>query len=200
MIFYETGTHKANGFKHDPFKAFVSPRPIGWVGTVDSQGRSNIAPYSFFNAVAYAPPIVAFGSGRASDGGPKDSQRNVEETGDFTLSIVSHDIRNEMNTTALHLPHGESEFDAASLEALPSKLIKSPGVAASPIVMECKYLQTVDLPGSNALILGQVVAFHVREDIVVDGMVDVTKYKPVARLGYFDYTTVENVYEIMRPD
>ncbi|NQW10266.1 MAG: flavin reductase family protein [Alphaproteobacteria bacterium] len=204
MIFYEPGTHKQHGFKHDPFKAFVTPRPIGWIGSIDADGRTNLAPYSFFNAMASNPPQVVFGSGSHADGSKKDSQRNVEDMGEFTVNIVAHALREQMNETSAALPHGDSEFDAAGIEGAPSKLIKPLRVAAAPVAFECVYLRTIELehwspPHRNFMVLGKVIGIHVSEDVVVDGLADVTKWSPVSRLGYFDYSTVDNVFEMFRP-
>ena len=105
-MFYKPGSHRENGFKHDPFKAFVSPRPIGWISTINEHGQSNLAPYSFFNAVSADPPCVMFASGGRMDGkGKKDSQLNAEQTGEFVCSIVGHDQREAMNQTSIHLPY-----------------------------------------------------------------------------------------------
>ena len=204
MIFYEPGHHKEHGFKHDPFKAFVSPRPIGWIGSIDDQGRTNLAPYSFFNAMASNPPQVVFGSGSRPDGTKKDSQLNIEQTGEFTVNIVAHALKDSMNETSAALPYGESEFDAAALEGAPSRLVKPLRVAAAPVAFECVYTQTIELecwqePHRNFMILGKVVGIHVAEEVIVDGLADVTKWNPVSRLGYFDYATVTEVYEMLRP-
>jgi flavin reductase (DIM6/NTAB) family NADH-FMN oxidoreductase RutF len=204
MIFYEPGTHKEHGFKHDPFKAFVSPRPIGWIGSIDDQGRTNLAPYSFFNAMASNPPQVVFGSGSRPDGSKKDSQLNIEQTGEFTVNIVAHALREEMNETSAALPHGESEYAAAGLEGAECRLIKPLRVAKAPIAFECVYLQTIELeswepPHRNWMMLGKVIGIHVAEEVIVDGLADVTQWQPVARLGYFDYATVTEVFEMFRP-
>ena len=124
-MFYKPGSHRENGFKRDPFKAFVSPRPIGWISTINEHGQSNLAPYSFFNAVSADPPCVMFASGGRMDGkGKKDSQINAEETGEFVCSIVGHDQRKAMNQTSIHLPYGEDEMPNAGLEGEASKLVK----------------------------------------------------------------------------
>jgi len=125
MIFYEPGHHKDQGFRHDPFKAVVSPRPIGWISTVDTEGRTNLAPYSFFNAMSFLPPVVVFGTGTKSDGSPKDSQRNVEATGEFVCNIVSEALKEQMNKTAVHLPHGEDEMSLAGLEGAACTKVRS---------------------------------------------------------------------------
>lgn len=205
MIFFEPGRHKEHGFRHDPFKAFVSPRPIGWISTVDAEGRTNLAPYSFFNAMSFLPPVVVFGTGTKADGSPKDSQRNVEATGEFVCNIVSEALKEQMNQTSAHLPHGQDEMSAAGLEGAPSRTVRPLRVAAAPVALECRYLQTVKLPSwnepaGNYAIFGEVVGIHVDPAIVEDGLVDVARYRPVARLGYFDYATVSEVYQMFRPD
>lgn len=204
MIFYEPGHHKEHGFKHDPFKAFVSPRPIGWIGSIDDRGRTNLAPYSFFNAMASNPPQVVFGTGSRPDGSKKDSQLNIEQTGEFTVNIVAHALKDGMNETSAALPRGESEFDLAGLEGAPSRLIKPLRVAAAPISFECVYSRTIDMEcwddtHRNFMLIGKVIGIHVAEEVVVDGLADVTKWQPVSRLGYFDYATVTEVFEMFRP-
>lgn len=205
MIFFRPGEHRDQGFRHDPFKAFVTPRPIGWISSVDPQGRVNLAPYSFFNAMAFLPPVVVFGTGTKADGSPKDSQRNIEATGEFVCNIVSEALKEQMNQTAIHLPHGEDEMGFAGLEGAASTLVKPPRVAAAPVALECRYLQTVKLPSTkepagNYAIFGEVIGMHVDPAIVEDGLVDVTRYRPVSRLGYFDYATVTEVFQMLRPD
>lgn len=204
MIFYKPGDHKEAGFKHDPFKAFISPRPIGWIGSMDGQGRTNLAPYSFFNAMSSNPPVVVFGSGSQADGSKKDSQRNVEETGEFTVNIVAHALKDEMNETSAALAHGEDEMQHAGLEGAPSNLIKPLRVAKAPISMECEYLQTVEIecwakPQRNFVIFGKVIGIHVSEEVIVDGIAKAEKWQPVSRLGYFDYATVTETFEMFRP-
>lgn len=204
MIFYEPGQHKEHGFTHDPFKAFVSPRPIGWIGSIDDQGRTNLAPYSFFNAMASNPPQVLFGTGSRPDGSKKDSQLNIEQTGEFTVNIVAHVLKDDMNETSAALAHGESEYEAAGIEGAASRLVKPLRVAKAPISFECVYKQTIELEcwepnHRNFVLIGKVVGIHVSEDVIVEGKADVTKWQPVSRLGYFDYATVTEVFEMFRP-
>ncbi|HMA13300.1 MAG: flavin reductase family protein [Bacteroidota bacterium] len=204
-MFYDTrvGDH---GLPHDPFKACVVPRPIGWVTTVNEAGVVNLAPYSFFNAVGGEPPCVVFApGGRKADGPPdgsKDSLANVERTGEFVCNVVTWDLREAMNVTSAPAPAGVDEAAVAGLEMVPSKLVKPPRVKASPIHLECRYLQTVDLPcaGSrSAVVFGQVIGVHIDESVLTDGKVDTAKLKPVARLGYMDYCLVEEVFPMPRP-
>ena len=206
-MFYDTraGNH---GLPHDPFKACVVPRPIGWITSLNEAGVVNLAPYSFFNAVAGDPPVVVFGSGgRKADGPPdgsKDSLANVERTGEFVCNVVTWDLRGAMNATSAPTPAGVDESAVAGLEMVPSRLVKPPRVKASPIHLECRYLQTVDLAcdtrgGRNAVVFGEVVGVHVDESVLTDGRVDMAKLKPIARLGYMDYCVVEQVFALPRP-
>lgn len=206
-MFYDTraGGH---GLPHDPFKACVVPRPIGWVTSLNEAGVVNLAPYSFFNAVASDPPVVIFGSGgRKADGPPdgsKDSLANVERTGEFVCNVVTWDLREAMNMTSASAPAGVDEAAVAGLEMVPSRLVKPPRVKASPIHLECRYLQTVDLAcdapgGRNAVVFGEVVGIHIDESVLTDGRVDMAKLKPIARLGYMDYCLVDEVFAMPRP-
>jgi flavin reductase (DIM6/NTAB) family NADH-FMN oxidoreductase RutF len=206
-MFYDTriGDH---GLPRDPFKACVVPRPIGWVTSVNEAGVVNLAPYSFFNGVAGDPPCVMFApGGRKADGPPdgsKDSLANVERTGEFVCNVVTWDLREAMNVTSAPAPAGVDEAAVAGLEMVPSRLVKPPRVKASPIHLECRYLQTVDLPSDiagvrNAVVFGQVIGIHIDESVLTGGLVDMAKLKPVARLGYMDYCLVEEVFAMPRP-
>ena len=205
-MFYKPGSHRENGFKRDPFKAFVSPRPIGWISTINEHGQSNLAPYSFFNAVSADPPCVMFASGGRMDGkGKKDSQLNAEQTGEFVCSIVGNDQREAMNQTSIHLPYGEDEMPNAGLEGEASKLVKPLRVKNAPVHLECKYMQSIQMPcwhdgRENWVIFGEVVGIHVDPKIIKDGLVDVTLYQPVSRLGYMDYSAVTELFQMDRPD
>ena len=205
-LYFEAGGHKEQGLPHNPFKAIVAPRPIGWITTLDENGVVNLAPYSFFNALADNPPIVFFApSGRSREAGLKDSQANAEATGEFVCNLATWDLREQMNTTSANVPREVDEAGMAGLEMLPSRLVKPPRVKLSPIHMECRYLKTVELPcndpeAGNFMVLGEVLAFHIDESVVNDrGLVDVTRYKPLARLGYMDYAAVTEVFQMNRP-
>jgi len=207
-MFYDTRTGD-HGLPHNPFKACVVPRPIGWITTVNEAGVVNLAPYSFFNGVAGDPPIVMFcPGGRKADGPPdgsKDSLANAERTKEFVCNVVTWDLRDAMNMTSAPAPAGVDESQIAGLEMVPSTLVKPPRVKASPIHMECSYLQTVDLPSDdanarNAVVFGQVIGLHIDESVLTDGLVDMAKLKPIARLGYMDYTRVDEVFAIRRPE
>ncbi|MEO3427209.1 flavin reductase family protein [Pelagibius sp. CAU 1746] len=207
-MFYDTRTGD-HGLPRNPFKACVVPRPIGWITTLNEAGRVNLAPYSFFNGVAGDPPVVMFAAGgRKADGPPdgsKDSLANAERTKEFVCNVVTWDLREQMNMTSASAPAGTSEAEIAGLELVPSELVKPPRVAASPIHLECSYLQTVDLPSDipdsrNAVVFGQVIGIHIDDSVLTDGLVDMAKVKPIARLGYMDYCLVEEVFTIHRPD
>ncbi|MGM0562041.1 MAG: flavin reductase family protein [Pseudomonadota bacterium] len=205
-MFYKAGQHKEAGFPHDPFKALVAPRPIGWISTLNNTGGVNLAPYSFFNAVASSPPIVFFApNGKTRQSGVKDSQANAERTGEFVVNLATWDLREEMNQTSAALPSSEAEPEHAGLEMSPSNLVEPPRVKRSPVSLECRYLQTLELPSSseatdNFVVFGEVIGLHIADDLVDSkGMVDITKAKPIARLGYMDYAVIEAVFNMQRP-
>ena len=185
----------------DPFKSLIVPRPICWISSISSAGVVNLAPYSFFNGVATNPAVVMFCPGGAQR---KDSLANVEATGEFVVNVATDSQRLQMNETSAVVPAEVDEFALAGLAALPSRDVKPPRVAGAPVHMECRYLQTVTLPADNpaspnAMVLGLVVGIHIDEAILTDGMVDMAKFRPIARLGYMDYTVVDNVFTMIRP-
>ena len=183
-----------HGLPHNPFNAIVTPRPIGWISTRGSQG-DNLAPYSFFNAVAYAPPQVMFAST-----GVKDSLTNIRETGVFCVNIVEEPMLQAMSMTSAVLPRDTDEFALAGLHRTPCETIPCPRVAGAPAALECRLTQEVRLLGrDNVLILGEVTGIHLRDDCLVNGRFDVTRYHPVARMGYRDYAIVREVIEVLRP-
>jgi len=198
-VFFESADNK-HGLAHNPFKALVAPRPIGWISSLDTEGRPNLAPYSFFNAVGNIPPVVMF-----SSSGRKDSIANIEATGEFVCNLATYDLRDAMNATSAPLPRGASEFEAAGLEAAPCRLVKVPRVAASPAALECRFLQSLtirDIDGNetdNHMVLGQVVGIHIDDAYIVDGKVDTPRLKLLSRLGYMDYAVVDNVFSLDRP-
>jgi flavin reductase (DIM6/NTAB) family NADH-FMN oxidoreductase RutF len=188
---------------HDPFTSLVVPRCIGWISTIGRSGVVNLAPYSFFNAIAAQPPFVMFASATL-----KDSQRNAEETGEFVHSIATYELRNEMNITSAGVDPGVSEPELAKLEMAPSLAVKPPRVSKSPIALECKYVQTVKLPGpggkphSFSVVIGEVVSIYIDDAILVNGLVDVSKVQPIARLGYLDQyavVTADTIFKMKRP-
>lgn len=183
-----------HGLPHNPFNAIVAPRPIGWLSTTGSCG-DNLAPYSFFNAVAYSPPQIMFAST-----GVKDSVLNIRETGVFAVNIVEEVMLQRMSASSAILPRTVDEFTLAGVERLPCTTINCPRVADAPAVLECVLTQEIALKGrDNVLILAEVTGIHLRDDCVVDGRFDVTRFHPVARLGYRDYAVVREVIEVLRP-
>ena len=199
-MFYEP--KNGHGLPHNPFNAIVTPRPIGWIGTRGNDGADNLAPYSFFNAVAYEPPQVMFSSTSAKPdrGDTKDSVGNIRQTGVFSVNVVSFALRDAMNQTAGGWGKDTDEFDLAGLEKADCTTIDCPRVAASPATLECKATQIVRLSGAtNYAVFGEVIGIHMRDDCMTDGMFDLRKFNPLARLGYQDYTSVTDIFSIQRP-
>lgn len=201
MIFYQPGQPRPAGLAHDPFKALVAPRPIGWVSTMAADGSVNLAPYSFFNAVGEAPPMLAF-----SSTGAKDSAAFAGELREFVWNLVTFELRRPMNETSASLPRGHSEFQRADLAMAPSERVAPPRVAAARCAMECRVVEKLELRDVDGrgtdqhLVVGQVVGVHLDEGAIVDGVVDTALLRPVARLGgAADYTVVEQVFKMTRP-
>ena len=186
---------------HDHVKALVAPRPIGWISSLSPTGIANLAPYSFFNILATGPTIVGFGSCLR-----KDSQANVEESGEFVCNIPTYDLREAVNGSSVQVGRDQDEFDLLGLEKAPSVRIKPPRVAAAPAHLECVYLGSVPLytvAGDRhefTLILGQVVAIHIDDRFIRDGRVDAESMRHLSRLGYFDFTAVRDVFEVAWPE
>lgn len=204
-MFYEPAKRN-HGLKHDPFKNLIVPRPIGWISTIDENGVANLAPYSFFNAIADDPPVVVFGTSlRPAAAEVKDSQRNIELTGEFVVNLATYALREAMNQSAAPLLAGVSEFSTTGLETAPSTLVRPPRVKASPVHLECKYLQTVELPCDkpdrhNYAVFGRIVGIHIDDSLIAEGKVDIARARPIARLGYMDYTAVDLVFSLQRPE
>lgn len=201
-MFYETKDH--HGLPHDPFKSCVMPRPIGWLTTLSGDGVVNLAPFSFFNGVSAGPPIVVAGINGRQPHGPKDTITNCKATGEFVANMATWDLREAMNLSSASLPADVDEMALAGLTPAACNLVKPPRVAESPINLECKVLQFVDLPcddpeSCNIAVFGQVVGIHIDDSVLTDGLVDTAKIKPIARLGYMDYAVVEEVFEMRRP-
>src|SRR5215475_2522196 len=200
--FYEPAN--GHGLKHDPFNAIVAPRPIGWISSRDAKGNINLAPYSFFNAFSYKPPIVGFSSTNW-----KDSVENVQETREFCWNLVTKDLARKMNATAAHVARDVDEFTIAGLEAVPSRLVNVPRVAESPASFECKVTDIIRLKGADGrdaeawLTFGEVVAVHIDKSFIRDGVYDTALARPIARAGrrgdYFQMTP-ETMFEMPRPD
>lgn len=186
--------------KHNPATALVVPRPIGWITTIGPTGTVNLAPYSFFNIVASNPPFVIFSSSTR-----KHSQANAETSGEFVLNMATYDLREEMNLTSGTYGDSVSEPELARLEMAPSRYVKPPRVTRSPIALECNYLKTIEMVGStgkqstSSLVLGEVINVYIDDSVIVDGQIDVSRIRPIARLGYMDYSVVDTVFSMMRP-
>jgi flavin reductase (DIM6/NTAB) family NADH-FMN oxidoreductase RutF len=201
-MFYDPIANK-HGLKHDPWKAIVAPRPIGWISTVGPDAVCNLAPYSFFNAVSERPPYVMFCSS-----GMKDSIRNIHDTGEFVCSLATYGLRYNMNMTSAPVPRGVDEFRIGELTAAPCRLVRPPRVKESPVAIECRHWKTVDLPPATPggpagyhVVFGQVVGIHIDEAFIREGIVDTAAMRPIARLGYMEYAvvTAETVFSINRP-
>ena len=191
-----------HGLPHNPFKAIVSPRPIGWISSVGVDGHANLAPYSFFNAVTDNPPMVMFAStGTKSDQSySKDSVSNIRNTGEFVVNIVSLALKDQMNNTSGALAAGMDEFEHAGLTKAKCNIVKAPRVASSPAALECKLFKIVDLPGkNNVMVLGEVIGVHLDDTVIVNGIFDITRYIPLARLGYKDYAAISEKFSLERP-
>jgi flavin reductase (DIM6/NTAB) family NADH-FMN oxidoreductase RutF len=198
-MFYETSKND-HGLPRDPFKAIVSPRPVGWITSMSSKGEINLAPYSFFNAVSDGPPIVMF-----SSDGYKDSLAFVAETREFVCNLAILDLLAAVVMTGISYPRGINEMIEAGLEPVASRLVRPPRVKASPCALECKLLQIVDLndldgkPAHRHVAFGQVVGIHIDDRFIKDGRLDTAAMRPIARCGYADYAVVDKVIPVMRP-
>lgn len=191
-----------HGLPHNPFNALITPRPIGWISSRDTQGRNNLAPYSFFNGVAYVPPQVMFSSTgtKPDQDNTKDSVANIRETGVFCVNIVEFASQDAMNASSGDLDKDVDEFANAGVTAEECETVNCPRVAGTPASLECKLTQIVQIPGAaNYVVLGEVTGIHLRDDCIRDGRFDVTTFNPLARLGYRDYSVVRDLFELKRP-
>lgn len=201
MLFYQPGRRDRSLLPHDPFKAVVAPRPIGWISTLGPDGEINLAPYSFFNAVCEAPPMVAF-----SSMGMKHSAMFAGERGEFVWNMPTWDLREAVNQSSAAVARGINEFELAGIEAAPSRLVAPPRVAASPCSLECRVIHRLELRDLDGIavdqhvVVGQVVGVHIDERFVREGHVDTAAMRPIARCGYRgDYTVLESLFEMLRP-
>ncbi|MFI8317488.1 flavin reductase family protein [Kosakonia cowanii] len=202
MYFYEPA--KGHGLPHDPLNAIVGPRPIGWIASLDGQGRRNLAPYSFFNCFNYRPPIIGFASS-----GWKDSVQNIVESKEFVWNLTTRDLAVQMNETSASLAHGEDEFARAGLTPAESRLVRAPRVAESPVNFECRLSQCIQLTAADGspieswLVLGEVVAVHIDESLLEEGIYQTAKAQPVLRAGgpsaYYAISEDQR-FDLIRPD
>jgi len=203
-MFYEPRKNN-HGLAHDPFKSCVVPRPIGWISTVGSDGVANLAPFSQFQNLTFDPPYVMFAANQKTDGRRKDSVVNAEQNGEFVYNMATYDLREAMNLSAQQVPPEVDEFELAGVTKAPSRLVRAPRVAESPIHFECRYHQTIRLPGNDTMgtvdiVFGQVIGIHVKDEFIQpDGKLNILKIRPLARLGYYDYTSIESVFEMIIP-
>ncbi len=199
-MFYTTAERDRTKLPHDPFKAIVAPRPIGWISTRARDGRINLAPYSFFNGFSSFPPIVGF-----SSEGWKDSASFAKESGEFVANLATFELHGPMNETSAPYPRGDSEFARAGLTMAECRLVAAPRVAESPAALECKVVEVVEIRSlsgawsGSVLTLGEVVAFHIDERFLRDGRFDTVRAHPLARCGYQDYAAVDAVFAMKRP-
>jgi len=195
-------TNESHGLAHHPFKACVAPRPIGWVSTISADGIGNVAPFSFFNGVAQNPPQLMIAiNGSGPNGQTKDTLQNIENTKEFVVNIATYDLKDAMFRTAAPEHPDTDEATLAGLNMVPSKLIKPMRIQNSPIHMECKLTQVIDLLSDsddekNTMILGHVIGMHIDDEVIVDGKVDLKKVNPISRLGYKDYASLGEIFQL----
>ena len=203
-MFYEPQRND-HGLPHDPFKSCVIPRPIAWISTLSSDGIPNLAPYSQFQNLTFDPPYVMFAANQTTDGRRKDTVVNVEQSGEFVYNMATYHLREAVNLSAQQVPPEVDEFELAGVTKAPSKLVKAHRVAESPVHFECLYYQTVRLPGNSPMsavdiVIGKVIGIHIKDEFISsDGKLNVLKIRPIARLGYYDYTVVESIFEMIIP-
>jgi len=202
-MFYKTD--QPHGLPHDPFKSCIVPRPIAWVTSLHPNGAINLAPFSFFNALASDPPIVMIAfTGYHPHGGEKDTLYNIKASGEFVVNMAPLELKDAVNITSGPYDHDVNEMESAGLTTEPSALVKPPRVAEAPIHLECEFFQEIELPCTlensiNRTILGKVLGVHIRDEVLNNGLIDLNRIKPLARLGYQEYTAVDNVFKMARP-
>jgi flavin reductase (DIM6/NTAB) family NADH-FMN oxidoreductase RutF len=198
-MFYDASKND-HGLPYNPFKAIVSPRPVGWITSMSANGEINLAPYSFFNAVSDAPPIVMF-----SSDGYKDSLAFIAETKEFVCNLAVLPLLEQVVTTGVSFPRGVNEMIEAGLDPVPARMVKPPRVAASPCALECRLLQIVDMsdlagkPVHRHVAFGQVIGIHIDDRFIADGRLDTAAMQPIARCGYADYAVVDRVIPVKKP-
>ena len=202
-MFFTPGTYLQSGLSHNPLKAIVSPRPIGWISSQGIDGSVNLAPYSYFNAISEQPPMVMFSSAPGGDTS-KDSLRNVLETREFVVNVVSAALGDAMNVSSGSFPYGTNEFDEAGLEMAACETVSVPRVKAAPAALECCLWQAIELPPpddgrASTMVIGTITGIHIADNVIVDGKVDVAAYQPLARLGYMDYAQISELFAMRRP-
>jgi flavin reductase (DIM6/NTAB) family NADH-FMN oxidoreductase RutF len=203
-VFFRPG--ESHGLNGNPFNQLVLPRPIGWISSISADGHVNLAPFSFFNAVAYVPPQVMFATtGPHVAGGPKNSLANIRETREFVANLATWSLREAVNVSSAPAPATIDEFELAGLTKTPARIVRPPYVAESPVHLECVLTQIVELPAPdsgdpNTVIFGEVVGIDIADRVIEDGRVDALALDPIARLGYDQYVRVTDVFSMTRPD
>jgi flavin reductase (DIM6/NTAB) family NADH-FMN oxidoreductase RutF len=194
-----------HGLAFNPFKSCVVPRPIGWISTVSLDGVPNLAPFSQFQNLTFDPPYVMFAANQNTLGKRKDTVVNCEQTGEFVYNMATYDLREAVNRSAAEVPPEVDEFELAGVTKVPSLRVRPPRVAESPVQFECRYHQTLRLPGRGLMgtadvVIGRVMLVHIRDEVIQpDGRLDILKIRPLGRLGYYDYTTVDSLFEMIIP-
>ena len=194
-----------HNLKHNPFKALVAPRPIAWISSIDPDGVANLAPFSFFNAISENPPMVVFApNGPGPSGSNKDTLRNIQQTNEFVVNLSNWNLRQAMNASSAAVGPEVDEFVLAGVTAAPSIHVKPPRVKEAPASLECRFLSRICLPctnpnSANNLVIGEVVGIHIDDAIIQNGLIDTAAYQPLARHGYMDYSSVDSVFEMIRP-
>jgi len=192
--------------KHNPINALIAPRPIGWIATQAKDGSINLAPFSYFNAFAADPPVVAFApNSKNTEGQSKDTLANLRDVPEFTVNIVSKELAEQMNQTSADYVHGISELSEVGLTSASSRLVLPPHVDEAKAVLECTVFAIHALPKRDGgrqshLIIGEVIGIHIDDSLIVDGKIDTPALAQVARLGYHDYLSVEETFEMLRPE
>jgi len=204
-MFYEPG-RTASGLPYNPFKSCCVPRPIGWISTVSPQGVHNLAPYSQFQNLTWDPPTVTVAVNCRPDGSMKDTAANALATGEFVWNMATYDLRQWVVSSAQAFGPEVDEFSQLGIPTVPSSRVKPLRVAASPVHFECRLRQSLYIPAntpeaSTYLLIGEVIGVHIQEDVIdADGVLDILKIKPLARVGYLDYVSVESKFQVVRPD
>ena len=194
-----------HGLAHNPFKSCVAPRPIGWISTISADGIHNLAPFSQFQNLTFDPPYVMFSANQNTRGRRKDTVVNIEETLQFVYNMPTYDLREAVNRSAAEVPPEVDEFEIAGVTKAPARLVKPARVEESPVHFECVYHQTLRLPGNGQMgtadvIIGKVVLIHINDNfITTEGKIDIRKIRPLARLGYYEYTSVDSVFDMVIP-
>ncbi|KAJ5188263.1 FMN-binding split barrel-related protein [Penicillium cf. griseofulvum] len=202
-MFYHPGVTEHN-LSRDPFKACVVPRPIAWISTQNKEGQANLAPYSQFNNLTFDPPYVMFSSNQTMNGTRKDTVINAEQTRWFVWNLATWDLRQAINISAEQVPYGVDEFERAKVTKEAASLMNVPMVQESPVKFECEYHSTMRLPGNPPMgtvdvVIGRVIAVHIKDEVLTDGILDIKKTKPIARCGYYQYTVVTETFDMVIP-